>query len=113
MAKMKIEFLHHYHRRRGMSIKDRVVSYLPRYAHWGARLPGLFNLRNTMPAATALSEKWFGFAAQRSLPSWRSDTFLAGLMYAKNADGSIEPQARGDAGDVVLFADTFNNAFEP
>jgi Fe-S oxidoreductase len=117
MAKMKIEFLHHYHRRRGMSIKDRVVSYLPRYAHWGARLPWLFNLRNTMPAATALSEKWFGFAAQRSLPSWRSDTFLAGLMYAKNADGSIEPQARGDStkdrGEVVLFADTFNNAFEP
>ena len=113
MAKMKIEFLHHYHRRRGVSIKDRLISYLPRYAHWGARLPGLFNLRNTMPAATALSEKWFGFAAQRSLPSWRSDTFLAGLMYPTNADGSIEPQSRGDAGEVVLFADTFNNAFEP
>ena len=96
MAKMKIEFLHHYHRRRGVSIKDRLISYLPRYAHWGARLPWLFNLRNTMPAATALSEKWFGFAAQRSLPSWRSDTFLAGLMYPINADGSIEPQSRGD-----------------
>ena len=117
MAKMKIEFLHHYHRQRGMSIKDRLISYLPRYAHWGARLPWLLNLRNTMPGAAALSEKWFGFAAQRSLPSWRSDTFLGGLTYPINADGSVEPQSRGksaaNAGEVVLFADTFSNAFEP
>ena len=57
MAKMKIEFLHHYHRQRGMSIKDRLISYLPRYAHWGARLPWLLNLRNTMPGAAALVRK--------------------------------------------------------
>ena len=113
MAKMKIEFLHHYHQRRGMSIKDRAIAYLPHYAHWGARLPWLFNLRNMMPAAVRLSEKWFGLAAQRSLPLWRSDTFLSGLSYPVNADGTIEPQSRGTAGEVVLFADTFNNAFEP
>ena len=113
MAKMKIEFLHHYHRQRGMSIKDRLISYLPHYAHWGARLPWLLNLRNTMPGAAALSEKCFGFAAQRSLPSWRSDTFLGGLTYPINADGKVEPQCQGGAGEVVLFADTFNNAFEP
>ena len=117
MAKMKIEFLHHYHQQHGISIKDRLISYLPRYAHWGARLPWLFNLRNTMPGAAALSEKWFGFAAQRSLPSWRSDTFLGGLMHPIDADGSFEPQVRGDAtknlGEVVLFADTFSNSFEP
>ncbi len=113
MAKMKVEFLHHYHQRNRMSIKDRLIAYLPRYAHWGARLPWLFNSRNTMPGAAALSEKWFGFAAARSLPPWRSDTFLAGLTYPINADGSIEPQSRGNAGEVVLFADTFNDAFEP
>ncbi|MGH6609291.1 MAG: FAD-binding and (Fe-S)-binding domain-containing protein, partial [Burkholderiaceae bacterium] len=108
MAKMKIEFLHHYHRERGLSIQDRLIAYLPHYAHWGARLPWLFNLRNTMPGAAALSEKWLGFASQRSLPAWRSDTFLGGLYSPDN-----EPQCRGDAGEVVLFADTFNNAFEP
>ena len=30
MAKMKIEFLHHYHRQHGLSIKDRLISYLRR-----------------------------------------------------------------------------------
>ena len=112
MAKMKIEFLHHYHQRNGVSIKDRLIAYLPRYAHWGARLPWLFNSRNTMPSAPALSEKWFGFASKRSLPSWRSDTFLGGLSFPINADGQVEPQSHG-AAEVVLFADTFNNAFDP
>src|SRR5258705_6162281 len=30
MAKMKIEFLHHYHRRHGYSLRDKLVAYLPR-----------------------------------------------------------------------------------
>jgi len=34
MAKMKIEFLHHYHARHGYSLKDRLIAYLPRYALW-------------------------------------------------------------------------------
>ncbi len=113
MAKMKIEFLHHYHRRHRMAVKDRLISYLPHYAHWGARLPWLFNLRNRSPRVADFSERRLGFAAQRSLPSWRTDTFLTGLSYPLGPDGSVEPQCRGDAGEVVLFADTFNNAFEP
>jgi Fe-S oxidoreductase len=90
-----------------------LIAYLPHYAHCGARLPWLFNARNTLPGAAALSEKWFGFAAQRSLPAWRSDTFLGGLQFPIDADGTIEPQCKGPAGEVVLFADTFSNAFEP
>jgi Fe-S oxidoreductase len=113
MAKMKIEFNHHWAKKHGVSIKDKLVAYLPRYAHWGARLPWLFNLRDQLPGAAALSEKWLGLARQRSLPKWRSDTFLGGLMFPLADDGSIEPQSRGPAGEVVLFADTFANAFEP
>src|SRR5471032_1332640 len=45
MAKMKIEFLHHYRKRHGLPLKDRLVAYLPRYASWAARLPWLANLR--------------------------------------------------------------------
>src|SRR5262249_31167663 len=54
-----------------------------------------------------LSERWFGLSAQRTLPRWRSDTFFA----------TMPPQPPGDTpgrnGAVVLFADTFNNYFEP
>ena len=107
MAKMKTEFLYHYRKRHGLRLKDRLVAFLPRYAAWGARLPWLFNLRDTIPGFAALSEKLLGFSAKRSLPQWRSDPFLDGLRTTR------EGTSPGRAGEVVLFADTFNNSFEP
>ena len=112
MARMKIEFLHHYKARHGHTLKDRLIAHLPRYAHWGARLPWLFNLRDTLPGAAALSQRTMGFSARRSLPTWRRDTFLGGLAFPIGSDGKTEPQCDGSRGEVVLFADTFNNAFE-
>ncbi len=97
MAKMKIEFLHHYHRRRGWSLKDRLVAHLPHYAPWAARVAPLAN------AAQAIGKGWLGFAAPRSLPKWRSDAFLA----------SRRPAPAKSGAEVVLLADTFNNYFEP
>src|SRR5207344_3247907 len=49
-----------------------------------------------------LLERVAGISAKRALPAWRSDTF------APDAD------AYGPAGrhEVVLFADTFNRAYE-
>ncbi len=112
MARMKIEFLHHYKTRHGYTLRDRLIAHLPRYAPWGARLPWLFNLRDRLPGAAALSQRIAGLSARRSLPRWRRDTFLGGLMYPVGADGQVEPQCEGPAGEVVLFADTFNNIFE-
>jgi len=98
MAKMKIEFLHHYHRRHGYSLKDRLIAYLPRWAPWAARFAPLAN------ALQALGKGRLGFAAQRSLPKWRGDPFLDSLRRSSGA---------GSAGEAVLFVDTFNNYFEP
>jgi len=98
MAKMKIEFLHHYHRRHGWSLKDRLVAFLPRYAPLAARVAPLAN------AAQAIGKRWLGFAHERSLPKWRRDAFLNSLRRWSGA---------GKAGEVVLFVDTFNNYFEP
>jgi FAD/FMN-containing dehydrogenase/Fe-S oxidoreductase len=106
MARMKIEFLHHYGRKHGTPLKDRVIAHLPRYAPWAARLPWLANLRDTLPGAASLSERWFGLSARRTLPKWRSDTFLH--LQPPRAEGSS-----GGGREVVLFADTFNNYFEP
>jgi FAD/FMN-containing dehydrogenase/Fe-S oxidoreductase len=113
MARMKIEFLDHYKAQHGHSLRDRLIAHLPRYAHWGARLPGLFNLRDNMPGAAQWSERLLGFSAKRQLPTWRKDTFLGGLSLAIGVDGEVAPQCRGETGEVVLFADTFSNAFEP
>jgi Fe-S oxidoreductase len=104
MARMKIEFRHHWQRRHGLALREKLVASMPRWAPWAARLPWLFNLRDAMPAFAQLSERWLGFAAQRHLPHWRGDTFLA----SKAALAA----ASNDAA-VVLFADTFNNYHEP
>ena len=53
MARMKIEFLHHYRQRHGLRPKDRLVAYLPRLAPQAARMAGLANLRETVPGCAA------------------------------------------------------------
>ena len=95
MAKMKVEFLHHWHRHHGLTLKERLIAYLPRYAPWAARLAPLMNVLQR------LAKRSLGFAAQRSLPAWRSDAFVAPAV----------PESSGR--EVVLFVDTFNTYFEP
>ena len=101
MARMKTEFLYHYRKRHGLSLKDRLIAYLPRYAPTAARLSGLANLRDRLPGLPALSEKMLGFSARRSLPAWCGDWF--------KSDEAVGP----DEADVVLLVDTFNRYFEP
>ncbi|MBE0619328.1 MAG: FAD-binding protein [Burkholderiales bacterium] len=105
MAKMKIEFLYHYQKRHGLSLKDRLVAWLPRYAPWATRLHGLANLRDTVPGLARLSESLLGLSAKRSLPKWRGDAF--------HLDPVAPPRGAQTAREVVLLADTFNNYFEP
>jgi FAD/FMN-containing dehydrogenase/Fe-S oxidoreductase len=103
MARMKIEVLRTRSEKLGLSLHDRLVGYLPRYAPTAAKLSWLLNLRDVIPGAGKLSEAIAGFSAQRSLPKWRSDWF-----------DETKPSAnkQGTGRDVVLFADTFNRYFE-
>jgi FAD/FMN-containing dehydrogenase/Fe-S oxidoreductase len=106
MAKMKIEILYHYRKRHGMTFKDRLVAYLPRYAPLASRLVPLTN------ALQAAFKGSIGFAPRRELPAWRSDTFLGRLRPTREGE-SAGFKGSGVAGEVMLFADTFNNYFEP
>src|SRR5438034_5006383 len=68
MARMKIEVLAGRAEKRGISLHDRLVGFLPRYAKTAARLPWLFNLRDAVPGGAALSETLAGLSARRRLP---------------------------------------------
>jgi len=102
MAKMKVEFLYHYKKRHGLSLRDRAIAYLPRYAPYAARVAPLLNLRNRVPALAALGEKALGLSARRSLPEWSRDYYR----------GSTDTGPEGGS-NVVLLVDTFNRYFEP
>jgi len=104
MARMKIEFLHHYHKRHGYGLGDRLVAYLPRYARVAARVAWLVNLRNRFAGLAWLGERLTGFSARRAMPEWRTETFFS---TAPDSD------PRPGAPEVVLFVDTFTNSFEP
>ena len=49
MARMKIEVLAARAAKHGLSLHDRLVGCLPRYAPYAARWPWLFNLRDGSP----------------------------------------------------------------
>jgi FAD/FMN-containing dehydrogenase/Fe-S oxidoreductase len=102
MARMKIEFLHHYRKSHRLGLRDRLVAYLPRYAPLAARLAPLLNLRDRLPGLAALSERVVGLSARRSLPRWH------GAPY-RDPPPPPEPASR----EVVLLVDTFNRWFEP
>ena len=102
MAKMKIEVLAARAARHGLSLRDRLVGYLPRYAGLASRFAPLANWRNNSPLLRALFEKFAGISAKRALPAFRRDVFKADAEVFGPADGR----------EVVLFADTFNRAYE-
>jgi FAD/FMN-containing dehydrogenase/Fe-S oxidoreductase len=106
MARMKIEVLRARAQKFGLSLHDRLVGNLPRYAPYAARLRWLLNLRERLPGAAALSEAIAQFAAQRPLPKWRKDYFRDDEQFIASAGKPAQDE-------VVLFADTFNRYFEP
>jgi FAD/FMN-containing dehydrogenase/Fe-S oxidoreductase len=106
MARMKIEVQAARAAKHGLTLHDRLVGWLPRFAPIAARFPKLFNRRDTNPWLRRMSEKFVGFAARRSLPVWRSD------IYQDRSDWAYATKPDAPAREVVLFADTFNRYFE-
>ncbi len=102
MAKMKIEVLAARAAKHGLSLRDRLVGYLPRYAGLASRFAPLANWRNRSQLLRRLFEQFAGISAQRDLPAFRHDVFRPDAE-AFGLEGGRE---------VVLFADTFNRAYE-
>lgn len=102
MAKMKIEVQHARARKHGLSLKDRLIASLPRWAPWASRAPWLPALRDRVPLLAKLSERFLGLAAGRSLPHFSPRPFR-----------DAEAVTAGPKREVLLFADSFNRSMEP
>jgi FAD/FMN-containing dehydrogenase/Fe-S oxidoreductase len=107
MAKMKVEFLHHYKAKHGYTFKDKLVAYLPDYAPWASRLAPLLNLRDKIPGLAMLTEKLLGFSSRRTLPQWQTQTFFNSGVKTATRDEVLAASK-----PAVLFVDTFNGYFE-
>ncbi|WP_027575747.1 FAD-binding and (Fe-S)-binding domain-containing protein [Bradyrhizobium sp. WSM1743] len=102
MAKMKIEVLAARVASHGLTLRDRFVGYLPRYAGFASRFAPLANLRNRSPLLRKLFERFAGISARRALPAFRSDVFVPPAE-------SVGPET---GRELVLFTDTFNRIYE-
>ena len=103
MSRMKIEFLYQYYRKHRLTLREKLIAHLPRYASWASRFAPLLNSRDQSTFLAYLSESILGLSRQRPLPKWRRDYF--------NERTTNHPNDLSRS--VVLLADTFNTYFEP
>ena len=100
MAAMKVEVLAARAKKNGLSLHDKLVGFLPRYAPTLSKFPWLANARNKVPFVAKLLEGPTGFTAKKELPIWSATPFK-------------DDEATAEDASVVLFADSFNRYFEP
>ncbi|APX94104.1 FAD-binding oxidoreductase [Halomonas sp. 1513] len=103
MAKFKIEARTARARAKGLSLRDRMVGELPRYAPWASRFAGLVNGVERVPFLAQRIKQALKLAPQRALP-----VFDGNFLSAAEAPSGIAAGAR----EVLLFVDTFNNYME-
>jgi Fe-S oxidoreductase len=108
MAKMKIEFRQQWGLRHGLSVRDRLFAFLPHYAGTVSRIAplatALIRVRNHIPLLARLTERWLGLSAQTPLPTWSAQPFST--SHLAPIDAAQQPK-------IILWADTFNNHFDP
>ncbi len=99
MAKMKIEARSAHTVKHGISARERLIAYMPRYAPLASKIGAMLSAAEKMPILGNWVKRTLGFASQRSLPAFRTP-FL-------NRQDTAPTHATTK--EVLLFVDTFNN----
>lgn len=103
MAKMKAEFLYHYQKQHGTSMRSYLLGHIGLINRWTSPFARLFNpLIQTERFKQFLN--YLGIASERSLPPLATSRFSKWLKYYS------QPKSKKQ---IVLFNDTFNEFNEP
>jgi Fe-S oxidoreductase len=109
VARFKSEFLADYYARHGTPLEARVLGNASALAKVGSRLAPLANWVVSTPIARRLNESLLGLDARRALPRFQSQTLRKQDRKARGRAGT----GAGTTPDVLLFADTFTNHYDP
>ena len=101
MAKMKSEFLSHYYKKFSMSIKDKIISDMPKLIWLLKIIAPIFNTVKNIPLLDNVIE-FFGFSSKRQMPVVQNIAPLKEIY-------QTQPQLNNK---IILLADTFNINFE-
>ena len=106
MAKLKYEFLDHYHRANGLPLRNRIFGRIETLNRIGSSLAPVSNWIANLSLNRWLMELVAGIDRRRPLPQFAGETFEDWFRkYKTEGDGS--------KGEVALFHDTFNNYNTP
>ncbi|MGD1030292.1 MAG: FAD-linked oxidase C-terminal domain-containing protein [Opitutaceae bacterium] len=105
IATYKSEFLSHHFEGRLRPLNHYAFGYIDLWARLASHAPGLANALGSASLTRRLADFALGLAPERTLPRFAQKTFVNWLKR--------QPPRTGARGEVVLFADTFNNYFHP
>ena len=106
MAKLKYEFLDHYHRANGLPLRNRIFGGIETLNRIGSTLAPVSNWLANSGINRWLMEVFAGIDRRRPLPQFAGETFEDWFRKHKT-------EGDGSKGEVVLFHDTFNNFNTP
>jgi FAD/FMN-containing dehydrogenase/Fe-S oxidoreductase len=101
MATYKAEFLAHHYKGRLRPLGAYAFGYIDKWARMASTAPGVANALAGWPVTSKLMKAALHIHPSRTLPSFSRKTFRA---QAKTLKQPAQPK-----GDVLLWADTFNN----
>ena len=101
MAKLKAEFLQHYHDANGVPLRSMLIANFSTSAKLGSIAPGIYNFMMKQPIISKTIKKVIGFAPERSMPLLHKETLL-------RWDEKRQKKA-SDNKTVYLFCDEFTN----
>ena len=129
VAKLKAEFMYHYHEANGVSFRTRIIGSFSKMMVLASLTPGLYNWASKNTVISQLIKKTIGFAPNRSLPPLHKTTLRKWFVQHKASQQSVNVQVQGASfsdtgtikavddrkktspkkGKVYLFCDEFTN----
>lgn len=97
MAKMKTEFLYHYHKKHGLSMRDRIFAHIGAINRLASPFARFLNSIGKTQTAKKMASR-LGIAEQRDLPEFSLKRFSSWFSGHRPKEGQ----------KVILFNDTFN-----
>ena len=114
IATYKAEFLSHYYEHRRRPLHAYAFGMIDRWARLASLAPSAANFFSRAPGFRQLLQQILHLAPQRELPRFAPVSFRQwARQHHVSMCGSESASSAAAKGDVILWADTFNNYFHP
>jgi FAD/FMN-containing dehydrogenase/Fe-S oxidoreductase len=114
LATYKAEFLAHYYEGRPRPLHAYAFGMIDRWARMASHTPRLANALGRFPVTAGIAKRLLHIAPERKLPEFATRTFRDRIAGVERRGLAEAPSGSGGAkADVLLWADTFTNYFQP